>query len=87
MATVVWSWHTPVEVTVATADPAMRPDDAPVKGQLIPISGGLLLLRDLAISVNPRGSTFSWVPGSSSMWHASSKELQGETELESPLRA
>ena len=52
----VWSWHTPVEVTVATADPADRPGDATVRGQSIPISGGQPLVRDLTISLNPGGS-------------------------------
>ena len=48
----IWSWHTHVEVAVDTADPANRPGDATVRGQLIPISGGLPLVRDLAISLN-----------------------------------
>ena len=82
MAPMAWSWHTPVEVTVATADPANRPGDATVRGQLIRITGGTPLVRDLAIPLNPGGSTFGWAPRSSSPWCASSRELQGKTELE-----
>ena len=52
MAPMVWSWHTPVEVKVATVDPVNRPGDATVRGQLISISRGLSLVRDLVISLN-----------------------------------
>ena len=75
MVPVVWSWYIVVEVTVATVDPADRSGDAPVRGQSISISGGPPLVRDLAISLNPGGSTFSWAPESSSPWCAGSGEL------------
>ena len=87
MAPMVWSWHTPVvEVTVATADPVTdRSGDATVRGQLMFISGDLPLVRDLAISLNPGGSTFMvGLQGLLLSWHAGSGEVQGKAELESP---
>ena len=87
MAPMVWSWHIMVEVTVATVDPTVRSGDALVRGLSISISGDLSLVRDLVISLNPRGNALTWAPGSSSSWGASSGELPGKAELESPLRA
>ena len=87
MVPMIWSWHIMMEVTVATADLTDRSCDAPVRGQSISISGDMSLVRDFAISLNPRGSTFSCAPGSSSSGGASFGELPGEAELESPLRA
>ena len=87
MVPMVWSWHMVVKVTVATTDPTDRPCDTPVRGQSTSISGDLPVVRDLAISWNPGGSTFGLPPRSSSSWGASSRELAGEAELEVSLRA
>ena len=87
MAPMVWSWHMVVEETVAIADPADRPCDAPVRGQTTSISGCLPAVRDLLISWNPRGSTFGLASGSSSSQGASSGELPDKAVLEVPMRA
>ena len=76
-----------VEVTVATVDPAHRSCVALVRGQSTSISGDSPVVRDLAISWNPRGGTFGLAPRSSSSWGAGSGDLPGEAELEVPLRA
>ena len=79
--------HMVVEVTVATVDPINRSCDALVRGQSTSISGDSPAVRDLAISWNPGGGTFSLAPVSSSSWSAGSRKLPGKAELEVPLRA
>ena len=87
MVPMVWSWHMVVEITVATADSADSSCDALVGGQSTSILADLPAVRDLAISWNPGGSTFSLAPRSSSSQGASSQELPDEAELKGPLRA
>ena len=58
-----------------------------LRGQSTSISGDLPVIRDLVISCNPGGDTFSLAPRSSSSWGAGSEELPGKAELEVSLRA
>ena len=76
-----------VEITVVMADSMDSSCDASVRGQSTSILGDSPVVRDLAISWNPGGGTFSLAPGSSSSWCASFGELPDEAELEGSLRA
>ena len=87
MAPVVWSWHMVVENMVATVGSTDSSCDALVQGLSSSIWGDLPVVRDLAISWNPGGSTFELAPRSSFSWGTGSRELPDEAELKGSLRA
>ena len=81
------SSHMVAEMTVATAGSTGCSCATPDPGWSISILGGSSMVRDLAISLNPRGGTLSLASGSSPSWAASSGELPDEVEQEISLRS